>query len=74
MKANICLSILTRKYCNKIVDVPDDFETWSSYKKTKFMSELFIQTVDNGYDSEWQDDYDWGCEEGEHHVFNIIKD
>lgn len=73
MKAKICLSALSRRYCNVTVDVPDDFESWSEYKKNSFMSNLFIEKVDGGYDKDWQDDYDWGFEEGAHHVIEVLK-
>lgn len=73
MKAKICLSVLTRRFCNKTVDVPDDFESWDENRKDTFISNVFTETVDNGYDNDWQDDNDWGCEEGEHQILQIIK-
>ena len=73
MKAKICLSVLTRRFCNKTVDVPDDFESWDENRKDTFIGNVFIETVDNGYDNHWQDDNDWGCEEGEHQILQIIK-
>ena len=72
MKAKILLSVTTRKYCSKTVDVPNDFESWNQYEKDEFMNKVFTKTVEDGYDDQWIDDIDWGYEEGKHHIVKMI--
>lgn len=62
MKVKVSLAMLVRMENTVNVEVPEDFESWSDFKKTHFMNDLYERLDENDFSL----DDSWGCEEGTH--------
>lgn len=69
-KISVSLGMLARKYKNVTVEVPDDFDQWDESDRDEMLSNIYSE--DDG-SSGWQDDVEWGCEEGTHSVISPVS-
>lgn len=67
-KIMVSLGMITRKFKNAVVEVPDDFDSWDQSDQEEMLANIY--SADD--ESNWHDDTDWGCEPGTHTVIGSL--
>lgn len=67
-KIVVSLGMITRKFKNCVVEVPDDFDSWDDFDKEEMLANIY--SADD--ESNWHDDVDWGCEPGTHSIIGNL--